>query len=101
VIGPSTTGRQDAKLREILIPDLFNVAAYAKQLDNLDACFFCLGVSSAGMSEDSYRRLTYDLTVAVARELAARNPGMCFIYVSGVGTDSTMRGRAMWARVKG
>ena len=101
VIGRSTAGRQDAKLREILIPDLFNVAAYAGQLDNLDACFFCLGVSSGGMSEEGYRRLTYDLTLAVARELAARNPGMCFIYVSGAGTDSTTRGRTMWARVKG
>jgi uncharacterized protein YbjT (DUF2867 family) len=101
VIGRSTAGRQHAKLQEVLQPELFNVDAYADQLENLDACFFCLGVSSAGMSEDSYRRLTYDLTLAVARELAARNPGMCFIYVSGSGTDSTTRGRTMWARVKG
>jgi uncharacterized protein YbjT (DUF2867 family) len=101
VIGRSSAGRQHAKLQEVLLPDLFNVAAYAEQLDNLDACFFCLGVSSGGMTEESYRRLTYDLTIAVARELAARNPGMCFNYVSGAGTDSTTSGRVMWARVKG
>jgi uncharacterized protein YbjT (DUF2867 family) len=101
VIGRSSAGRQHAKLQEVLQPDLFKVETYADQLENLDACFFCLGVSSTGMSEESYRRLTYDLTVAVARELAARNPGMCFIYVSGAGTDSTTRSRVMWARIKG
>jgi len=101
VIGRSTTGRQHPRLQEVLLPDLFNIAASAEQLDQLDACFFCLGVSSAGMSEESYRRLTYDLTIAIARELAARNPSMCFVYVSGAGTDSTTRGRVMWARVKG
>jgi uncharacterized protein YbjT (DUF2867 family) len=101
VIGRSTAGRQHPKLEEVLLPDLFDIAAYAEHLDNIDACFFCLGVSSAGMSEESYRRLTYDLTIAVCRELAARNPGICFIYVSGAGTDSTTRGRVMWARIKG
>jgi uncharacterized protein YbjT (DUF2867 family) len=101
VIGRSTVGRQDAKLREVLVKDLFDVASYAGELTDLDACFFCLGVSSAGMSEAAYRHLTYDLTVAIAQELAARNPGLCFVYVSGAGTDSTERGRAMWARVKG
>jgi uncharacterized protein YbjT (DUF2867 family) len=101
VIGRSTVGRQDAKLRELLVADLFDVASYAGELTDLDACFFCLGVSSAGMSEAGYRRLTYDLTVSIAKELAARNSGLCFIYVSGAGTDSTERGRIMWARVKG
>jgi uncharacterized protein YbjT (DUF2867 family) len=101
VIGRSSVGRQDAKLREVLVADLFDVASYAGELTDLDACFFCLGVSSAGMSEAGYRRLTYDLTVAVAQELAARNSGLCFVYVSGAGTDSTERGRTMWARVKG
>jgi uncharacterized protein YbjT (DUF2867 family) len=101
VIGRSTVGRQHAKLNERLVPDLFDISAYAEELDGLDACFFTLGVSSSGMSEQSYRRLTYDLTIAVARELAARNPALCFIYVSGQGTDSTARGRVMWARIKG
>jgi uncharacterized protein YbjT (DUF2867 family) len=101
VIGRSTAGRQHAKLREVLAKDLFDVASYANELSGLDACFFCLGVSSAGMSEAGYRHLTYDLTVAIAQELAARNSALCFVYVSGAGTDSTERGRTMWARVKG
>jgi uncharacterized protein YbjT (DUF2867 family) len=101
VIGRSSAGQQDAKLRELLVKDLFDVASYASELPRLDACFFCLGISSAGMSEAAYRRLTYDLTVVIAQELAARNSALCFVYVSGAGTDSTERGRTMWARVKG
>jgi uncharacterized protein YbjT (DUF2867 family) len=101
VVGRSSAGRQHAKLREVLVADLFDAASYASELTDLDACFFCLGVSSAGMSEAAYRHLTYDLTVAVAQELAARNSALCFVYVSGAGTDSTERGRTMWARVKG
>lgn len=101
VVGRSSTGRQDAKLRELLVKDLFDVASYAGELTGLDACFFCLGVSSAGMNEDAYRRLTYELTVAIAQELAAQNTALCFVFVSGASTDSTERGRVMWARVKG
>jgi uncharacterized protein YbjT (DUF2867 family) len=101
VIGRSSAGKQDAKLREVLVKDLFDLASYADELSGLDACFFCLGVSSAGMSEAAYRRLTYDLTIAVAKEIVARNPSLCFVYVSGAGTDSTEHGRTMWARVKG
>jgi uncharacterized protein YbjT (DUF2867 family) len=101
VIGRSSAGQQDAKLREVLVKDFFDVASYASELTGLDACFFCLGVSSAGMSETAYRRLTYDLTVVIAQELAARNSALCFVYVSGASTDSTERGRIMWARVKG
>jgi len=101
VVGRSSAGRQHAKLREVLVKDLFDVASYASELTGLDACFFCLGVSSAGMSQAGYRRLTYELTVAIARELAARNPALCFVYLSGAGTDSTERGHTMWARVKG
>jgi uncharacterized protein YbjT (DUF2867 family) len=101
VVGRSTAGQQDAKLHEILVKDLFDGASYAAELTGLDACFFCLGVSSAGMTEEDYRHLTYDLTIAVAKEIAARNPSLCFIYVSGAGTDSTERGRTMWARLKG
>ena len=71
------------------------------ELRGIDACFFCLGVSSSGMSEAAYRHITYDLTLAVATVLARLNPAMTFIYVSGAGTDSTDRGRSMWARVKG
>jgi uncharacterized protein YbjT (DUF2867 family) len=101
VIGRSSAGQQHAKLREVLVKDLFDVASYTSELSGLDACFFCLGVSSAGMAEAAYRRITYDLTIAVAQTLAAQNPALCFIYVSGAGTDSTERGRTMWARVKG
>lgn len=71
------------------------------RLSGLDACFYCLGVSSSGRSEDEYRRITYDYTLAAARALARRSPGLTFTYVSGEGTDSTERGRRAWARVKG
>jgi hypothetical protein len=71
------------------------------ELAGFDACFFCLGVSSIGMAEEQYTRLTYDLTLAVARTVARRSPAATFVYVSGAGTDSTERGRSMWARVKG
>jgi uncharacterized protein YbjT (DUF2867 family) len=101
VVGRSSAGRRHAKLRELLVKDLFDVASYTSELTELDACFFCLGVSSAGMAEAGYRRLTYELTMAVAQELVARNSALCFVYISGAGTDSTERGRTMWARVKG
>jgi uncharacterized protein YbjT (DUF2867 family) len=100
-VGRRATGVADAKLREIVREDLFELSPVADELAGYDACFFCLGVSSAGMSEERYRRVTYDLTVAVARILAERSPGMTFVYVSGMGTDSSERGRSMWARVKG
>jgi uncharacterized protein YbjT (DUF2867 family) len=100
-VGRSGTGQQHPKLHEIVQADLTNTAALEDQIANFDACFFCLGVSSAGMSEADYRKITYDLTLAVARGLLPRNPGMIFVYVSGAGTDSTERGRTMWARVKG
>jgi uncharacterized protein YbjT (DUF2867 family) len=101
VIGRSPVEQKHTKLGEVLVKDLFDVASYASELDGLDACFFCLGISSAGMNEDAYRRLTYDLTMVIAQELAARNAALCFIFVSGASTDSTERGRTMWARVKG
>jgi uncharacterized protein YbjT (DUF2867 family) len=92
---------QHDKLREIVQHDLSDLSAIEARLSGYDACFFCLGVSSVGMNEEAYRRLTYDLTVSVARTLGKLNPTMTFIYVSGAGTDSTERGRIMWARVKG
>src|SRR5690349_551747 len=100
-VGRGPIGVDDGKLREVVRADLFDLSPVAGDLTGYDACFFCLGVSSAGMSEEKYRRLTYDLTLGVARLLADRNPGMTFVYVSGAGTDSTERGRSMWARVKG
>ena len=100
-VGRSATGQRHDKLTDLVIPDLFDFASPDAGLTGYDACFFCLGVSAAGMSEERYSRLTYDLTLSIAKVLAALNPGMTFIYVSGQGTDSTERGRIMWARVKG
>jgi uncharacterized protein YbjT (DUF2867 family) len=92
---------QHVKLREIVHQDVSDLSAIEDRLAGFDACFFCLGVSAVGMKEEEYRRLTFDLTVSVARTLAKLNPTMTFIYVFGAGTDSTERGRLMWARVKG
>jgi uncharacterized protein YbjT (DUF2867 family) len=92
---------QSPKLREVVRPDLFDLTPVEAELRGYDACLFCLGVSSAGMSEDTHRHLTYDLTLSVAGTLARLDPKMAFLYVSGAGTDSTERGRSMWARVKG
>jgi uncharacterized protein YbjT (DUF2867 family) len=100
-VGRSATGQQHEKLRELVLPDLSNLSSAASDLSGYDACFFCLGVSSAGMNERDYRRVTYDLTLGAARTLATLNPAMTFIYVSGAGTDSSERGGRMWARVKG
>ena len=86
---------------DLIVPDLTDYSAVEDQLAGFDACFFCLGVSSVGMSEEDYRRITYDLTLAAAQTLARLNPQMTFVYVSGAGTDSTERGPSMWARVKG
>ena len=90
------------KLREIVHNDFFDFSAVQPQFASLDACFFCLGVSSVGMSEREYERLTYDLTLAAATSIAAVTSGrLTFCYVSGEGTDSTERGRSAWARTKG
>lgn len=100
-VGRTATGQSDPKVRDIVPPDLFDAASYADAIAECDACFFCLGVSSAGMSEGDYRRITCDLTIAIARALVERNPKMTFVFVSGQGTDGTGRSRWMWARVKG
>ena len=97
----SSTGQQHPKLREIVHKDFLDFSSIESELSGFDACFFCLGVSSAGMSEENYRRITYDITLAAAQTLVKLNPNMTFIYVSGAGTDSSERGRVMWARVKG
>jgi len=100
-IGRGATGRRHQKLRELIHRDFLDFSAIETELSGFDACFFCLGVSSAGMKEEDYRRVTYDFTMAAARALARLNPNMTFVYVSGMGTDSSERGRTMWARVKG
>jgi uncharacterized protein YbjT (DUF2867 family) len=100
-VGRSPTGVQNAKLREIVHDNFRDFSAIESQLAGYDACFFCLGVSSLGMSEERYRHLTYDITLAAATTLSKLNPGMVFVYVTGQGTDSTEQGRLMWARIKG
>ena len=100
-IGRTATGQQNPKLREIVLKDLSNYAPIEEKLTGLDACFFCLGISASGMTEDAYERITYGITIAAAETLSRLNPRMVFIYVSGAGTDSSEKGRLMWARVKG
>lgn len=100
-IGRSPTGRTHPKLREVIHPDFFAYDDLQAEFATCDACFFCLGVSSVGMSETAYMRLTYDLTLAAARAMVAVNPRLTFCYVTGAGTDSSEQGRTMWARVKG
>ena len=100
-VGRSPTGQRNAKLREIVHDNFLDFSAIESELAGFDACFFCLGVSSVGMSEDRYRHLTYDITLAAARTLSKLNPGMVFVYVTGRGTNSTEQGSLMWARVKG
>jgi uncharacterized protein YbjT (DUF2867 family) len=99
VLGRSPSGQHHEKLREILRKDLYDLSDLGDELSGYDACFFCLGVSSAGMGEADYRRVTYDLTVGAAKILASHNPALTFVYISGAGSDTN--GRAMWARVKG
>jgi uncharacterized protein YbjT (DUF2867 family) len=101
VVGRRSCGVTHAKLRELLRSDLFDFTHGAEELSDLDACFFCLGVSAAGMSEADYHRISYDLTVATAKTLLELNPALTFCHVTGQGTDSTEKGRMMWARVKG
>src|SRR5690349_4619175 len=97
VVGRRSSGRTHPKLRELVCTDLFAFDTSNENLREYDACFFCLGVSSAGMSQPDYTRLTYDLTLGWARVLVRANPRMAFVYVSGAGTG----GKSMWAQVKG
>ena len=101
VVGRTSVGRQDDKLREILHPDFSGLRSLADDFAGADACFFCLGVSSVRMNEADYRRITKDITLAAAEVLVEASPDVVFVYISGMGTDSTEHGRVMWARVKG
>ena len=92
---------QHAKITELLHKDFFDLEPIRQQLTGYDACLFCLGVSSVGMKEPEYTRLTYELTIGFTTMLQQQNPGMTFCYVSGTGTDNSEQGRLMWARVKG
>jgi uncharacterized protein YbjT (DUF2867 family) len=100
-VGRRPMGRVHEKLREIVQPDVTDLTSLGAELASIDACFFPLGTSALGKTEEEYSRLTYDLTLSIAQQLARANPRMVFVYVSGTGTDSTEHGRIMWARVKG
>jgi uncharacterized protein YbjT (DUF2867 family) len=104
VVARRATGQRHPKLTEVLTNDFFNYDALTRHFARLDACFFCLGVTSAGLSEAEYTRLTHDLTLAAAQAMLAatsRKDHLVFCFVSGMGTDATEKGRTMWARVKG
>ncbi len=101
VINRKPGGVSHPKLREIIHIDFFNLAPIEQQLTGFNACFFCLGVSSVGMSKDEYTHITYNLTLNIAQLLAKLNSEMTFCYVTGAGTDSSEQGRIAWARVKG
>jgi uncharacterized protein YbjT (DUF2867 family) len=92
---------QHPKLEELLVADFMKLDLHAGKLSGYDGCFYCAGVSSVGLSEEKYTRITYDTTMAFARVLATINPQMVFTFVTGAHTDSTEKGRSMWARVKG
>jgi len=100
-VGRRATGGAHPKTREVVQPNLTDLSSISSELPAIGACLFCLGISSLGMSEEDYSKITYDLTLAIAEQLVRANQGMTFIYVSGASTDSTERGRIMWARVKG
>ncbi|WP_432850250.1 epimerase [Amycolatopsis sp. CA-161197] len=100
-VGRTATSTEHPKVTELVPDDLDDLGPHAEQLAEYDACFFCLGVSSAGMPAQEYERITYQLTLSVGRTYATARPNATFIYVSGAGTDSSERGRVRWARVKG
>lgn len=100
-LGRTAVAQIHPKLRQIVVPDLMNLGGREGELRGFDACFFCLGVSSSGMTEDAYRHITYDITLNVAVLLARLNSDMTFVYVSGAGTDSSEQGSRSWARIKG
>jgi uncharacterized protein YbjT (DUF2867 family) len=101
VVGRKHYPKQHPKLKEILVPDFFKLDAIEDQLTGYDACFYCAGISSNGVSEADYTRITYDTTLHFANTLVKLNPGMVFSHVSGSHTDSSEKGKLMWARVKG
>jgi uncharacterized protein YbjT (DUF2867 family) len=100
-VGRRSSGHQHPKLNEVLVPDFRDLSQVEAQLSGFDACFYCAGVSSVGMSEADYTAITYDTPLAFAKVLLRLNPGMVLVHVSGAHTDGTEQGKVMWARVKG
>ncbi len=101
IINRKPLGMTHPKLRETIVTDFFALEPITRELTGYNACFFCLGISSVGISREEYRHITFDLTLNVAQVLERLNPGMTFCYVTGAGTDSSEKGRSAWARVKG
>ena len=101
VVGRKSCNVKHPKLKELIHSDFYDYSSIEGRLTGYNACFFCLGVSSIGMTEKAYARVSYDLTMEAAKTLSGLNPDMTFCYVSGAGTDSTEKGSIMWARVKG
>jgi len=101
VVGRNPLGMKHPKLKELKVADFNDFSLYTKELSGYDACFFCMGISAARLSEEKYSIITYDYTLSLAKTLVDLSPQMTFTYVSGQGTDSTEKGRVMWARVKG
>jgi uncharacterized protein YbjT (DUF2867 family) len=99
LVSRRSCGVSDPRLKELLVPDFFDLSSIQNHMVGYNACFFCLGVSSIGMKEPEFHKLTYELTINFATTLVTRNPEMTFCYISGAGTDE--RGRMMWSRVKG
>ena len=101
VINRKPSGVNHSKVKEIIHSDFYDLSPIGSQLEGYNACFFCLGTTSIGKNEAEFTKVTYDLTMHVAENLCKLNPDMTFCYISGAGTDSTEKGRTMWARVKG
>ncbi len=100
-ISRKSCGIQHSKLKELIVPDFTKLDDFAKDIEDYDACFFCAGISSVGMKEAQYTHITYDTTIAFAQTLLKVNPNIFFCFVSGAHTDSSEKGKIMWARVKG
>lgn len=101
VVGRKPYNLKHPKLTELIVPDFLSINDYSGRLSGYDGCFFCAGISSVGMNEEKYTTITYDRTLAFAKTVLAQNPNLVFIYVSGRSTDSSEKGKMMWARVKG
>ncbi|RPI45698.1 MAG: epimerase [Bacteroidetes bacterium] len=100
-VGGVTFKMKHQKLHELVVPDLFDLNHVQSEMAGFDACFYSIGVSSVGMSEETYRQLTFDLTIRIAGMVGELNPNVVFFYVSGVGSDASGKSRWMWARVRG
>ncbi|MFE4709230.1 NAD(P)H-binding protein [Paenibacillus sp. NPDC056722] len=96
-----STGKQHSKYQEIVLPDISDLSSVKEKVTGFDACLYLIGVSSTGMSEAEYTRITNEMTIKAAKQLVKLNPNMKIIYVSGMGADSTEQGKEMWARVEG